>query len=153
MRAVAVLCLLLPAASAHAVARKPLPALTLAPIDGASATALPASGSWLLVYVKPDRAGEAVLRTLDQVGAARANVVIVVASTAPEARRLATDFKQLAKAHWYSDASRGVFEALALEGTPAVLGIQSRSVEWRLDGVPADGKKLRSILQSWVVRR
>jgi hypothetical protein len=148
------LALALAFAAAGSAEPRPLPAFTVAGLDGAAASSatLVREGQWLLVYVRPHSGpARTVLTALQKgrPGPAASKVVVVVGGTAGGARALAAEFVGLKDAAWYVDTSEEAFRALGLAGVPVVLGLRDGGIEWSLAGVTPDGKRLAALLSSW----
>jgi hypothetical protein len=138
-------------------AREPmaLPVFEIATLDGqrVPSTQLGGEGHWLLVAVDPRALPSRSL--LSAVGdreslPSAGRIVVVVAGTVEDARRLRAGSKDLADASWYADPSRESLALLRVKSLPTVLGVSARQIDWALQGTLADPAKLRSILRSWI---
>jgi hypothetical protein len=131
---------------------RPLPALSLLTLEGATAdrAAVVKAGHWLLVYVRPQSGpSRTLLAALAKARAGSPAAAIVVGSDEAGAKALAGDFPDLQPASWYADPRGEALKALALGGVPMVLGMNDDSVQWSLAGVAPDRKTLPSVLSSW----
>jgi hypothetical protein len=135
----------------------PLPAFEVRSLDGqpVASSGLGPAGKWLLVYVTPrSHPSELLLRLVkkQEDGDAATRMVVVVGGSLAEAQTVCDAFPALARATWYADPDRAAFTALAIKGAPTAIGLRDRSLQWKLDGVPADTGTVKSILLSWVAK-
>ena len=149
------LTLLLASVPVPAMDRAPLPAFEVKSLDGqtVASSGLGQAGGWLLLYVTPQsQASERLLRLVKkhEDGNAATRMVVVVGGSLAETRAVCDAFPDLARAAWYADPERSAFAALAIKGAPTAVGIRDRGMEWKVDGVPADTRTVKSILLSWI---
>lgn len=145
----------LAAGSAHAMQPTPLPAFEVAKLDGlpVASSALGSAGKWLLVYVRPaSPTSQRLLRLVrkEEDAGAAAHIVVIVGGSLAETQKVCDSFPGLASAAWYADPDDRASTALDIKGAPSAVGLRDRSMEWKLVGVPADPRTVRSILLSWV---
>lgn len=148
---------LLSTAPAVAMDPVPLPAFELKTLDGQTVASsdLGSPGKWLLVYATPQSHPSRTLLGLikkEENAAAVARIVVVVGGSLAETQAVCDAFPGLARAAWYADPDRGALVALAIKGAPTAVGLQDRSMQWKVDGVPADTRTVKSILLSWVAQ-
>jgi len=137
------------------VAGDPLPAFEVTTLQGqpAPSTSLGSPGRWLLLYVAPGSAASSKLMSLLKAerGDPTDRVVVIVGGSIAEAQAACDATPGLARAGWYADPGRSAFTALAVNGAPSAAGLQDRSVQWKMSGVPVESPTVRSILLSWIV--
>jgi len=146
---------LLAAVPVRATDPAPLPAFEVKTLDGqpVASAGLGPTGRWLLLYVTPrSHPSELLLRLVkkQEDGDVATRMVVFVGGSLAETQAVCDAFPALARATWYADPDRSAFAALAVKGVPTAAGLQDRSMEWKLDGVPADTRTVKSILLSWI---
>ena len=146
---------LLTSGGLQAIARQPLPAVTLSTANGVSvaSASLVQQGRWLLVLVGPDcRTCERVLATVraDHDPALAEHMVILVGGPASSVAPLSSRFPDLAQATWLADPDRRTAAALHLSGSPIVLGLSGPEIEWSITGVPRTLADVLSAMRSWI---
>src|SRR3989442_14989501 len=140
---------------AVALAPAPLPNFDVASLDGRSVASreLGSAGKWVLIYVRPKSVASEVLLGLvktEEDAARAARIVVVVGGARADAQRVCDAFPALARAAWYADPDRAAFPALAINGAPTAVGLRDRRMQWTMNGVPADGRTVKSILLTWL---
>ena len=150
---VAGLAVLLPR-SAAPMDPAPVPAFEVKSLGGESVagSALGAAGRWLLLYVTPRSRPSTLLMALikEQQGDASDRVVVIVGGSIAEAQAACDATPGLARAAWYADPDRSALDALAVKGVPTALGLRDRTMQWKMSGVPAEARTVRSILLTWL---
>lgn len=107
------------------------------------------SGKWLLAYVGSHSGPSAkVLQTLQQ-REARTPLVVVVNGSVDDARRLAAGAGARLEATWLVDPEADLARSLELRAIPVVLGLDGKTIRWRVTGALPNRKTLRSIVGSW----
>jgi len=141
-------------ATAAAADPAPLPAFEVENLDGqpVGSDALGPAGRWLLLYVTPRSQPSTLLMGLikQDKGQATARIVVVVGGPLAEAKAACAASPGLARAAWYADPDRSAFTALAIKGAPTAVGLRDRIMQWKMDGVPAEARTVRSILLTWL---
>ena len=145
---------LLAAVPAGAMDPAPLPAFEVKSLDGRSvaSSALGSTGQWLLLYVTPRSRPSTLLMGLikqDQADAS-GRIVVVVGGSLAEAKAACAATPGLARAGWYADPEHSAFDALAIDGAPTAMGLRERVMQWKMQGVLADGHTVKSILLTWL---
>ena len=154
-------CLMMVAAIAVAPMRasqqRPLPAFEVVAPGGAvvSGQQLSTERRWLLLYVTPGcRSCDQLLRSLKEWHTPQlaSRMVVVVRANPAEATeymasRLPVEASDVA---WYADANAAAWQALALTGTPVLVGIEAGEIKWVVSGVLNDAKALEPVVRSWV---
>jgi hypothetical protein len=145
-------------ASIHASEPVPLPKFALKTLDGVSvqsASALPAEGKWLLVYVQANcRPCDRLLSLVktNEHPEIPPKMIIVVSRVGSEAAAgMRAKYANLADATWYIDDPGDAWTALKMTGVPMVFAVQGKTVRWSLSGVLPSEDRVKSILASWVV--
>jgi len=138
-----------------AIARQPLPAVTLTTANGAAvvSSGVVQPGRWLLVLVGPDcRTCERVLATVraERDPSLAEHMVILVGGPAASVTPLSSRFPDLARATWLADPDRRMAAALHLPGTPVILGLSGPETEWSITGVPRTVNDVLSAMRSWI---
>jgi hypothetical protein len=132
-----------------------LPAFSVQRMDGSASKTSDWSvqGKWLLIYV--ERRSDPLLRRLSQPEfsqlAAR-TTILLGGMQLQDAQAVQKNFPQLASASWFADSSRNAATALNLQGAPMIVGIQDRTIRWRVNGFPRDPKFLQSLLATWATQ-
>jgi hypothetical protein len=146
----------LAALAAPAAETTPLPAFEVIALDGSTVRSdeLPVDDKWLLVYMQPHcRPCDGLLRLFENkeegTDHSRKVVVVVGGASAEEVGRMAEKTPWLPQSSWYADPRRQAARALRIQGSPVVMGVLNRNVEWNLAGVAADEERLKSILATW----
>ena len=114
---------------------------------------LPAQGRWVLVLIQANCAPcEALLSRIQADARAIApRLVVVVSGSAPaDVGKIMTTFAGLEPAAWFADQPSVLSAALHIEGTPLVLAMNDRSIQWTLAGVVWETQRLRDVLTGWV---
>jgi len=146
------------AGTAVAVKMMPLPNLELQALDGSTVKSSdwPLHGKWVLIYVEgrcdvcTGLLGRLNKRDYPQLAAW---TIVIAGGVQPEGvQGLQQRFPDLAGASWYADPSRNASAALSLRGAPVILGIQDKIVRWGSTGMPADSKRLQSMLTTWTTQ-
>lgn len=147
---------LLPA-TARAEDRVPFPAFEVLDPSGnaVSSTALVAGRPIVVAVVRPscgrcDTLLHALGRLREEAGAGGGALVILVEASADKAAAFAARKipPALRDVPWFADAGRAAREALALNGTPALFGVDGSSIAWSYAGAPERGL-LESLLRTW----
>jgi len=132
-----------------------LPEFSVQRMDGSTSKTSEWSlqGKWLLIYVehRPD----ALLRRLSQPEYSQLESrTIIVLGGIPlhDAQVLQNRFPQLGGASWFVDVPKNATVALNLQGAPMIIGVQDRTVRWRVNGFPRDPKFLQSLLTTWTTQ-
>lgn len=135
---------------------KTLPVFEVVDLEGntVGSEQLPVDDKWLLVYMQPHcRPCDGMLRLFENRDEAtdhsRKVLVVVGGASAEELGRIAAKAPWLPPSSWYADPRRQAARALKIQGSPVVLGILNKTVEWNLAGVAADEERLKSILATW----
>ena len=146
------------AGTAVAVKTMPLPNLELQALDGSTVNSSdwPLQGKWVLIYVE-GRCGVCTgllvrLNKGDYPQLAAWTIVIAGGMQPKDVQALQQRFPDLARASWYADAPKNASAALDLRGAPVILGIQDKVVRWGSSGIPADPKRLQSMLTTWTTQ-
>jgi len=144
--------------TAVAVKTMPLPNIELQALDGSTVKSSdwPLQGKWVLIYVE-GRCGvcTGLLSRLNKGDYPQlaAWTIVIAGGVQPEGvQALQQRFPDLAGASWYADPSKNVSAALDLRGAPVILGIQDKVVRWGSSGIPADPKRLQSMLTTWTAQ-
>ncbi len=137
---------LLAAVPAGAMDPASLPAFEVKSLDGRSvaSSALGSTGQWLLLYVTPRSRPSTLLMGLikqDQADAS-GRIVVVVGGSLAEAKAACAATPGLAE--------HSAFDALAIDGAPTAMGLRERVMQWKMQGVLADGHTVKSILLTWL---
>ncbi len=150
-----------------AAERKTLPDLKPVPLTGgigvqsaASAevqpAVLPSTGQWVLIYVDSDGGAgcRIVLNALQSPtplpGIDR--VVVIVSGPNPASREKVRELNpHLARALWFEDPDRSIFQALQLNHLPVTIGLRDSVVQWSVGGVTSPAE-VRSRIAAWVGR-
>jgi len=132
-----------------------LPAFNVQGIDGSvsNTSAWPLQSKWLLVYV--EGRSDPLLRRLSQPElsqVAARTIIIVGGLQLQDAQAVRNRFPQLASASWFVDSPRNAVAALGLQGAPILMGVQDKTVRWRINGFPRDPKFLQSVLTRWLTQ-
>ena len=149
---------LLGASAAESSERRPFPDLVLTDLAGAplSASDLPDTGHWLLVFVRPECKGcDALLEQMntDERPDAPRIAIIVSGGSTEQAEGIKGRYANLAAARWLLDLDGGAAEVLRPPTAPTVWGVRNRMIEWDLAGALRGGKELESVLFSWLGRK
>ena len=146
------------AGTAVAVKTMPLPNLELQAPDGSTVKSSnwTLQGKWVLIYVE-GRCGVCTgllgrLNKGDYPQLAAWTIVIAGGMQPKDVQALQQRFPDLARASWYADAPKNASAALDLRGAPVILGIQDKVVRWGSSGIPADPKRLQSMLTTWTAQ-
>ena len=154
-------CLMILAAIAVAPMRasqqRPLPAFEVVAPGGTAVSSqqLSTERRWLLLYVTPGcRSCDQLLRSLKEWHTPQlaARMVVVVRANAAEAAEYMTSRlpAEASDVPWYADANASGWQALALTGTPVLVGIEAGEIKWVVSGVLNDAKALEPVVRSWV---
>ncbi|PYV40043.1 MAG: hypothetical protein DMG09_07700 [Acidobacteria bacterium] len=138
------------AGTAVAVKTMPLPNLELQALDGSTVNSSdwPLQGKWVLIYVE----GRCGVCTGLLVRLNKGDYPQLAAWTIVIAGGMQPKDVHLARASWYADAPKNASAALDLRGAPVILGIQDKVVRWGSSGIPADPKRLQSMLTTWTAQ-
>ncbi len=153
---VVALFLLLSPFTAHAVEPVAIPSFTVSDMDGASVQSgqLTSDAKWVIVYLAGDcKHCNNLLKTLEvfkDPALSNRVVVIVGGSSTDGIQSMIGPREKLMSLRWYSDPDWQAYSALAISGTPLVLGIQRGIIEWTMAGTPWDLETTRSVLMNWV---
>ena len=163
MRTSIVWCLVTLAAIAIAVApmhasqQRPLPAFEVVAPDGAvvSGQQLSAEQRWLVLYVTPGcRSCDQILGSLKEWHTSQLAsrlVIVVRASSEQTAEYIGSRLPaEASDVRWYADVNGGAWQALAISGTPVLLGVDAGEIKWVIGGVLNDPKALEPVVRSWV---
>lgn len=141
-------------ANAAAGSPAPLPAFEVKTLQGqvAPGASLGPSGRWLLLYVTPGSPASTSLMSLvkQEQGDPTGRVVVIVGGSIAEAQAACAGTPGLARAAWYADPDRSALAALAVKGVPTAVGLRDRTMQWKMSGMPAEARTVRSILLSWL---
>lgn len=144
-------------AQLRAIEQKPLPAFEVVASSGAvvSSKQLSTERRWLLLYVAPGcRSCDQLLGSLKEWHTpqlAARTVIVVRASHAQATDYIAAHLPaEASDIRWYADANATAWQALALTGTPVLLGVEAGEMKWMISGVLNDARTLESVVQSWV---
>ena len=140
-----------------AIARQPLPAVTLSTANGAAvaSASIIQPARWLLVLVGPDcRTCERVLATVraDRDPSLAEHMAILVGGPASSVAPLSSRFPDLKAAVWLADPDRRMAAALHLSGSPIVIGLSGAETEWSITGVPRTVDDVLSAMRSWITQ-
>ena len=145
------------AATLAAIEQRPLPAFEVVSATGepTPSAMIGKNGKWLLIYVTPEcRSCQHLFSAMEgwESGPLNAATVVVVqgdhatVSGYANARLPAT----VVGGRWYADATGACRNALALTGSPVIIGMQDQQIKWALAGVLNDPAALQSALRTWV---
>jgi len=153
--AAAIILLLMMGSLAGAVEPVVLPGFQVTSVDGSAVKSadLRGKGSWLLIYVQSrSQFSDSLLSVLkrEQYPNLAQNAVIIIGGSVDELRIMRSKYPDLDQAAWYADPTKDAFTQLKLHGIPVVLGIKERTIAWSLNGVLADAKISKSILNTWL---
>jgi hypothetical protein len=144
-------------AAPEAIEQKPLAAFNVVGADGAavSSSQLPVSNQWLLIYVVPGcKSCDLLLRSLKSWQSAQLlqQTIVIVGAEAPAAQAYMrqTMPARLQAIRWYADARGEAWNTLQLTGTPVVVGVNQRQIQWAISGVLNDPNALGSLVKTWV---
>ena len=159
MVAVCVLAAVVAAARIGAIEQRPMPVFRVVGANGASVSSaeLGARDRWLLVYVAPGcRSCDRLLGALERWQSTQLleRTVIVVGGPADAAQQyidttLPAPIRSIA---WYADAGGEAWQALRLNGTPVLVGVDKSTITWAISGVLNDPTALESVVRTWVAR-
>lgn len=144
-------------ATAGAQDRVPFPAFEVLDPSGnaVSSTAVVAGRPLVIAIVRPScgrcvQLLNALGRLREEVGVGGVGLAILVESSADEAAAFAARKipSPLQDVPWFADTGRTARAALALEGTPALVGIERARVAWSYAGTPERGL-FESLLRTW----
>jgi hypothetical protein len=132
-----------------------LPIFSVQRMDGSASKTSDWSvqGKWLLIYV--ERRSDPLLRRLSQPEFSQVGVrttIVLGGMQLQDAQLVQKNFPQLAAASWYTDTPRNAATALNLQGAPMIIGIQDRTLRWRVNGFPRDPKFFQSLLATWATQ-
>lgn len=146
-------------ATLAAIEQRPLPAFEVVNAAGevASSATMGPGGKWILVYVAPEcRSCQRLFTAMEEWNSAPLNAatVVLVQGDHAIARGYAADRLPAAVVgtRWFADANGAARRALALTGTPVIIGMQDQQIKWALAGVLNDPAALESALRTWVER-
>jgi hypothetical protein len=109
----------------------------------------------VLVYVQPGcRLCDVMLSAIDGAHeqlAGRVTVIVGGATTA-DIEAISQRYSRLPASAWHGDVGMTAFKRLAMPGTPFLMGVRGRDVEWTLSGVLADSDTVQSVLRSWIAK-
>jgi len=111
-------------------------------------------GRHLLVYLRaPSRAALDLLEFLDKdvPPAFRGQILLIAGPGRATAQVYKSRYPSLAKLPWYLDGELDVWKALEFTCSPSVLGLEDRTIRWRLDGLLPDPSVWKTVLRQWAV--
>lgn len=146
-------------ATLAAIEQRPMPAFEIVNAAGEATTSatMGQGGKWLLVYVTPDcRSCQRLFTAMEEWNSAPLNAatVVLVQGDHASVRSYAADRlpASVVGARWFADVGGAGRRALALTGSPVVIGMQDQQIKWALAGVLNDPSALESALRTWVER-
>jgi hypothetical protein len=147
------------AVTVAAIEQRPMPAFEVVNAAGAvtPSAGMAQAGKWILVYVTPEcRSCQRLFTAMEEWNSGPLNAATVVlvqgdhaAVRAYAAERLPA---ALVGARWYADVDGAARRALALTGSPVIIGMRDQQITWALAGVLNDPAALESALRTWVER-
>ena len=161
MRTSTLLCVMILSAVAvaplRATQQRPLPAFEVVAPSGAAVSSqqLSTERRWLLLYVAPGcKSCDQLLGSLKEWHTsqlASRTVVVVRASRDQAAEYISSHMPaEASDLRWYADPGSAAWQALALTGTPVLVGIDAGEVKWMVSGVLNDPRALEPVVRSWV---
>jgi hypothetical protein len=143
------------ATAAFSSERGPIADFALGTLDGTTIRSgdVPLSGHWLVIYVQPQSGKtESLLRALsvEQYPGLASKTAIIVGGTTDQAKELIKKFPDLAQAIWYTDNSKEAYSKLKLRGSPIIIGMNERDIQWAVSGMLPDANTFKSVLMSWI---
>jgi hypothetical protein len=153
---VAIFCLcLIFAAVVFGVEPVQFPAFSVQGMDGSASntSTWTLQSKWVVVYV--EGRSDPLLRRLSQPEFSQVavrTIIIVGGLQLQDAQAVQKKFPQLASASWFVDSPKNAVGALGLEGAPIMIGVQDKTLRWRVNGFPHDPKFLQSLLTRWIAQ-
>ena len=154
-----VAALIVAGATLAAIEQRPMPAFEVVNAAGAatSSAAIGPGGKWILIYVTPEcRSCQRLFTAMEEWNSAQRGGATVVRVQGEHAAVQAYAAERLPAAvvgsRWYADASGAARRALALTGSPVIIGMRDQQISWALAGVLNDPAALESALRTWVER-